>query len=70
MLASKPEILSDGKISLPEGRILTYDTALTAEVEEFDPVGMDTVSAWGTPVLYRLHFRINADKCNVKFTIR
>lgn len=70
MLASKPEILKSGKISLPEGRTLTYDTSLTAELEEFDPVGMDTKSSWGTDVLYRLHFRVNTDKCNVKFTIK
>lgn len=70
MLASKPDILESGKISLPEGRTLSYDASLSVELEEFDPVGMDTESAWGTKVLYRLHFRITTDKCNVKFTIR
>lgn len=70
MLAQKPVLLESGKISLPEGRILSYDSALNVEIEEFDPVGMDTVSAWNTELLYRLHFRINANKCNVKFTIR
>ena len=69
MLAKKPEILEGGKIALPEGRILTYDTSLTAELEEFDPVGMDAKSSWGTEVLYRLHFRINTDNCNLIFTI-
>lgn len=70
MLASKPEIAKDGKVLLPEGRTLTYDTSLTAELEEFDPVGMDAKHSWGTDVLYRLHFKINTDKCNVEFTIR
>lgn len=70
MLAAKPEIRKDGEIALPEGRTLTYDTSLTAELEEFDPVGMDTKNAWGTNVIYRLHFRINTDICNVKFTIK
>ena len=69
MLASKPEILEGGKIALPEGRTLSYDTSLSAELEEFDPVGMNTKSAWDTEMLYRLHFKINADKCNVSFTI-
>lgn len=69
MLSKKPELLENGKIALPEGRTLRYDTSLTAELEEFDPVGMDTKSAWDTEVLYRLHFRINTDKCNVTFTI-
>jgi hypothetical protein len=70
MLASEPKIVESGRILLPEGRALTFDTLLTAEVEEFDPVGMDAQVHWGTKVLYRLHFRVNADKCNVEFTIR
>ena len=70
MLASQPEIVSDGVISLPEGRMLSYDASLSVEVECFDPVGMDTVHAWNTEKLYRLHFRKTADKCNVTFTIR
>lgn len=69
MLASKPDLTGDGKIALPEGRYLTYDTSLSVELEEFDPVGMNTVSAWGTDKLYRLHFRINTDKCDIKFII-
>ncbi|MBR2972058.1 MAG: heparinase II/III family protein [Clostridia bacterium] len=69
MLASKPELTGEGKIALPEGRHLTYDTSLSVELEEFDPVGMNTVSAWGTDTLYRLHFRINTDKCDIKFII-
>ncbi len=69
MLASKPELTGEGKIALPEGRHLTYDTSLSVELEEFDPVGMNTVSAWGTDKLYRLHFRINTDKCDIKFII-
>ena len=64
MLASEPQLLGDGKISLPEGRMLNYDTSLTAELETFDPVGMNTLKSWGTEKLYRLHFRINTDKCN------
>ena len=70
MFASQPEIVSDGVISLPEGRILSYDASLSVEIECFDPVGMDTVYAWNTEKLYRLHFRKTADKCNVTFTIR
>ncbi len=70
MLAKKPTLVSNGEIALPEGRVLSYDTSLTAELEEFDPVGMDTVHSWGTEVLYRLHFKIYTDKCNVRFTIK
>ena len=70
MLSQRPAISSEGEISLPEGRTLMYDTSLEVELEEFDPVGMDTKSSWGTDILYRLHFRINTDKCSVRFTIK
>lgn len=70
MLSVKPTVTSDTTVSLPEGRTLTFDPSLTAELEEFDPVGMDTVHSWGTEVLYRLHFKIKTEKCNVTFTIR
>ena len=69
MACVKPEIIEDGKILLAMGRTLTYDKALSAEIEAFDPVGMDTESAWGTKQLYRLHFRTNTDICNLIFTI-
>lgn len=69
MLSRKPEILGSGTVALPEGRTLTYDTTLDASLEEFDPVGMNAKNTWGTEVLYRLHFKINTDKCNVTFTI-
>ena len=70
ILASEPKLLDGCEIALPEGRTLKYDESLSAELEAFDPVGMNTVHSWGTDKLYRLHFRIKADKCNVKFTIR
>ena len=70
MLSREPEILDGGKIALPEGRTLTYDASLSCELEIFDPVGMDTVNSWGTEKLYRLHFKINTDKCKLTFTIK
>ncbi len=70
MLRAEPVIEEDGRILLPEDRVLTYDTCLTASVEEFDPVGMNTKSSWGTDKLYRLHFTVNSQKCNVTFTIK
>ena len=70
MLAKQPTISTPGEILLPEGRTLTYDASLTADVEEFDPVGMDTKHAWGTDKLYRIHFTVKAKKCNVTFTIK
>ena len=70
ILASEPKLTCNGIIDLPEGRILEYNPTLSAELEVFDPVGMDTVHAWESDKLYRLHFRINTDKCNVVFTIK
>lgn len=70
MSAKRPEIKEKGLIELAEGRTLTYDTALEAEVEEFDPVGMNTVNTWNTEKLFRIHFKIKANKCNVTFTIK
>ena len=69
-ISAMPTLVKEGKISLPEGMTLSYDKKLAVEIEEFDPVGMYTQNAWGTDKLYRIHFRINTDKCNVKFTIR
>ena len=39
------------------GRVLNYPLSLTPEIEEFDPVGMNTVSAWGSATLFRIHLR-------------
>ena len=70
MTSVEPKIIEDGKILLNKDRVLCYDTVLKAEVETFDPVGMETKSAWETEVLYRIHFTINTDICNVTFTIK
>ena len=70
MTSVRPEIAKPGIISLNMGRTLEYSTELDASIEEFDPVGMDTKSAWQTEKLYRIHFKINTDKCHLVFTIR
>lgn len=70
MTSVKPEIEKDGKILLNMGRVLEYDPSLTAEIEVFDPIGMDTKNSWGTEVLYRIHFKIYGDICKVKFVIK
>ncbi len=69
MTSTKPIIEDDGRILLSQGCSLTYDKALDVKVEEFDPVGMNTKSAWNTDVLYRTHFTIKTDKCNLTFTV-
>jgi hypothetical protein len=70
MLSARPSVISGNEISLPEGRTLYFDPSLTVEVEEFDPIGMETKNTWGSDKLYRLHFKIKTDKCNVTFTIK
>jgi hypothetical protein len=65
----EPRAIENGKISLAEGCVISYDPILKAEIEPFDPVGLNSKQAWGTETLYRLHFKINAAKCNVTFTI-
>ena len=70
MLASEPKLIQVGKISLPMDMTLTYDKSLEAEIETFDPVGMDTNHAWGTDKLYRIHFKTTTDNCKVKFTFK
>ena len=64
----KPKI-TDGKVALTEGCTLSCSSALDVEIEEFDPVGLNAETAWGTPVLYRVHFKTTSDKCDVTFTI-
>ena len=68
MTHRKPH-MSDSKVALAEGCYLSYDPALKVEIEEFEPVGLNAENAWGTSVLYRIHFRVNTNKCNLKFTI-
>ena len=66
----EPKIIDEGSISLAEGATLIYPKELDASVEVFDPVGMDTVRAWGTKVLYRIHLKAKADKCDLSFIIK
>ena len=65
----EPEIADAGTVLLAEGCKLSYDPSLKVSVEAFDPIGLNAKQAWGSDVLYRLHFSINSDKCNVAFTI-
>ena len=69
MTHREPKLENDGKILLTEGCVLNYDTSLTAEIEAFDPVGMDTKTLWGTEVLYRIHLKVTAKECEYTFTV-
>ncbi|MBR2930164.1 MAG: heparinase II/III family protein [Clostridia bacterium] len=65
----RPEATEEG-IALAEGCTLLYDKALTAEIEEFDPVGMDALAKWGSEKLYRIHLCIRAAEGRFTFTVK
>lgn len=58
----EPRALGGGRIALAEGCVLEHDEALVAEVEAFDPVGMDTVQAWDSEKLYRIHLKTTGSR--------
>ena len=66
----EPKAASEGKIMLAEGCALEYDKALSVEIEAFDPVGMDTLKAWGTEKLYRIHLSAKTDDIECTFSVR
>ena len=70
MTHTRPEKKNDCSIALAEGCILEYDARLESWIEEFDPVGMDTLSAWGSEKLYRIHLSAKSDALNCVFTVR
>ena len=80
-----PEILSDSEVGLVGGHKLEYYGVayadgencdpraardFTAEIEEFDPVGMDTVRMWGTEKLWRIHIKARAQTAAVTVIVR
>ena len=66
----EPSVLDGGRIALAEGCVLEYDQRLTADIEAFDPVGMNTVNAWGTEKLYRIHLKVLAESIDCAFIVR
>lgn len=69
MSAVLPVIEGD-KIKLAEGRILTYPAdLLTAKIEEFEPTGMNTKSAWDTEKLWRIHLTATAKEIEYTLTV-
>ena len=58
-----------GRLILNGGVVLEYDPALEYELESFVPALSNPTERWGTPVLYRMHFRTKAKeyKCDFKY---
>lgn len=70
MTHKEPTVRGDGRISLPMDRTLCYDpTSLTAAVDEIDPVGLNSVSAWGSEKLWRIRLYTRSDGGNFRFDI-
>lgn len=68
MCAAEPKLIGEGRIALPHGRTLTFEPALTYELDAF-PVGDSRLShAWETDTFYRLCFR--AEGAAGDFTFR
>ncbi len=65
----EPSILDDGRIVLTENCILEFSSPLIAEIEPFDPAGLNADKAWGTDVMYRIHLKTRAKVCEAKFSI-
>ncbi len=69
MSAVLPVIEGD-KIHLAEQRVLHFPAdLLSAEIEEFDPIGMNTKSAWGTEKLWRIHLTAVAKEIEYTLTV-
>ena len=66
---AKPRILGYGLIALPEDCVLEFDSALFAEIEEFDPVGMNSQQAWGSDKLFRIHLKVTGKEGDFTFRI-
>jgi hypothetical protein len=69
MSATEPKLTSDGVIALAEDMTLSFDPSLKCEIEGFDPVGMNTQSAWGTDTLYRIKLSVTAESGDYTFTV-
>ncbi len=62
-----PKEIEAGRLLLAEDILLVYDTALEYTLEAFTPDNQDTMKRWGTPELYRMHFKAIAKEYNGKF---
>ena len=70
MTCREPVKRCDGEIALECGMTLYYDTALTAEIETFEPKGLNAKSAWGTEMLYRIKLSSGERTANYTFTVK
>ena len=71
MTYEKPELVSEGVISLPKGRRLVFDPdKLSPEIEEFYSEGLNAKLAWGNENLFRIHLKANEAELSTTFIIK
>ena len=71
MTYEKPELVSEGVISLPKGRRLVFDPdKLSPEIEEFYSEGLNAKLAWGNENLFRIHLKANKAELSTTFIIK
>ena len=71
LMSAVAPVIDGDTIKLAEGRVLTYPRdLLTAEVEEFDPVGMNAKGTWGTEKLWRIHLTATATEIEYTLTVK
>ena len=68
MTPSKP-LAECGALVLKEGVVLNYPSAVDIEVEELDPIGINTLSNFGSDKLYRIHMRTTIKNGELIFTL-
>ena len=69
MTHREPIVHKEGMLELNGGVMMEYDPALEYTLESFVPANADPMARWGTPVLYRMHFKTKAKdyKCEFKY---
>lgn len=65
----QPSLVEKGRISLPEGRALVYDSSLECEIERFLAEGLDAEREWGSAHLWRIHLSVRASAYKGQFII-
>ena len=69
MTHREPKLLENGKILLAEGRVLSYDKELEAEIEKFLPERMSP-TVWDSEYLWKIRLKTTAKSGNFTYIIQ
>ena len=71
LVRREPRLGEGNTVLLDYGCVLEYDSdGFTAEIEELEPVGMDTVQMWDTERLWRIHLKAKKQNADISVRIR